>query len=214
MGMLSGAVVLVLIVMAPTVWASPMGFNLGGVTDGDLTAHVEFAYDETNGTINIDITNTSSFYDPRLTAFAFNVPDEVTGILSFAGPDGWDYLFAPDNINTPGQYGFFGLAAISGPNFNGGKPNDGIAPGSTFSFEFVLTGTQLGLLDELDFLTLLSFDGLGSPDENEQFFIARFQQTGPFGEGSDVAIVPIPSTLLLLGSGLMGFVGLRRKFKK
>ena len=164
--------------------AGPLTFDLVGVNDSTLSAHVVFAYDP-SGKIEIDITNTSSgpAPDPRFTAFAFNVPAGVTGVSSFSGPAGWDDSFDPNDINTPGQFGFFDLAGITGPNFNGGSPNDGIPVGFTFHFEFFLLGTGLNLLDETSFLSLLSFDPNGNPDEDEQFFIGRFQRTGIDGEG-------------------------------
>jgi hypothetical protein len=202
--------------LAATVWCQPAAatsFSIVGVEDSALTALVDFNYG--GGVIDIGITNNSPF-DARLTAFAFNVPDAVTGLSGFTGPTGWNSHFTVDGINSPGQYGFFDVAAITGPNFNGGSPNDGIPPSNTFSFSFTLTGDLTGLSTD-SFLNQLSAAGPGQPDP--QWFIGRFQRTGEFGQGSDVAIpgngggvppIPEPATMLLVGAGL-GLAGLRKK---
>ncbi len=176
---------------ASPVWADPMSFSLAGVNDPNLTASVLFSYLPATGTVDIGITNTSTLAagpDPRLTSFAFNAPSGVTGISTFSSPSGWSSTLTSNSINTPGQFGFFDIAALTGPNFNGGSPNAGIPPSSTFNFQFVLTGAGLLGLTESSFLSVPSFDAAGNPDEAEQYFIGRFQRTGLNGEGSDVAI--------------------------
>jgi hypothetical protein len=198
--------------------AAPMIFQLQGVGDANNTATVIFSYNPGTATISIDITNTSANFDPRLTGFAFNAPSNVTGIASFSGPSGWSGSFSADSIDTPGQYGKFDIAGTTGPNVSGGNPNAGIPKGSTYHFEIVLSGSGLGALDESSFLSLLSYDAAGPPNEDEQYFIARFQQTGSNGQGSDVAIpigppapIPEPATALLAGMAALGLGYLRRR---
>jgi hypothetical protein len=212
--------VFTLLLWCSTVVRASLIFDLKGVNDSNLSAHVDFDYTPSTGTISIDIKNTSLFGggpDPRLTAFAFNVPEPVTGVSNFSGSSGWGAFFNEDSINTPGKFGYFDIAGITGPNFNGGNANDGIARNSTYSFNFVLTGSGLEGLQASDFLNQYSADPKNK--EDEQYFIARFQRTGANGNGSDVAVptgspVPEPATMLLLGTGLAGLAGFRKKLKK
>jgi hypothetical protein len=190
-------------------------FELAGVNDTYLTATGLFRYDvqpadptqthpEDLGTATIDIwiMNTSSLAagpDPRLTGFAFNLPTPpengdahvsfyATGATCLTDLSRWRQVFKPNRINTPGRFGFFDIAAITGPNFNGGKPNAGIPANCEFSFRFVLTGWTLGSLQGYSFPDEYSDEPVGRSDEDSQFFIGRFQRTGLDGEGSDVAI--------------------------
>jgi len=203
------------------VAADPIQITLQGVNDPSLTANVLLVYDPGLGQLSLAITNTSANYDPRLTGFAFNVPSNITGVSSFSStPAGWSYSYDPNDIGSPGQFGFYDTAALTGANLNGGSPNLGIPIGSTFNFAFGFTGSNLGSLNENSFVSLLAFDPAGGADESEQSFIARFQRVGVNGQGSDVAIptstrsVPEPSTLFLSGLGYLGLAAtLRRRFR-
>src|SRR5688572_24768476 len=86
--------------------AAPMNFDVVGVGDANNMASVTFAYNGSTAMVIIDIENTSGLFDPRVTSFAFNAPDGVTGISSFTGPSGWAGDFDANAIDTPGQLGF------------------------------------------------------------------------------------------------------------
>jgi len=207
-----------LVVSGSITYAIP--FDLVGVNDPNNTAHVEFMYtadSPTAANISLSIQNTSPLHDPILTGFALNLPNEVTGVTGFIGPIGWNYELDWNDIDSPGQFGHFDLAGITGPNLKGGDPNDGISIGAAVPFSFGLEGVGLDTLMAQTFLALLSDDEPGSGTD-PQFFIARFQGTGPDGRGSDVAIptdgtapVPEPATVFLLGSGLLGLAAFRKK---
>jgi hypothetical protein len=178
--------VLLAVFVVPALRASSLAatFNLVGVQDPNLVAIVDFTYtyDSTVdvGIIDISIMNDTSLAggpDPRLTAVAFNLPDAVTVVQLNSNQAGWKALPQSNAINTPGRFGFYDVAAITGPNFNGGKPNSGIPPGETFVFQFILTGPNLAALTEENFLDLAS-DSRPRPAESVQYFIGRFQRTG------------------------------------
>jgi hypothetical protein len=212
---------------ATTASAAPMLFTLGGEGYGDLSASVLFTYagvTASTGRVDVAVTNTSSSWDPRLTSFAFNLPGAVTGVSSFSSSlSGWSSSYDRNDIDTPGQFGLYDVAALSGPNFNGGSPNRGIARNATATFTFNLNGSGMLGLTETSFLSLLGYDAPGGANENEQFFIGRFQRVGFVGLSSDVATpdgapstppthgVPEPTTLLLSGLGLLGLTAMRRK---
>jgi hypothetical protein len=216
-----------LIGSATSAHAAPMLFTLEGETFSELSASVLFSYvglDNSTGRVDVAVTNTSTWGDPRLTGVAFNLPDAVTGVSAFSSTlNGWQASYDRNDIDTPGQFGFYDAAALSGANFNGGTPNEGIARNTTATFSFNLSGAGMLGLNESSFLSLFSYDAPGGPNENEQYFIGRFQRVGFLGLFSDVATptgapatpptrnVPEPTTLVLSGLGLAGMAAMRRR---
>lgn len=192
-------------------------FTLQGVNYDYLGAKVDFNYTydaaHNQGVVDLDIKNISTD-NSRLTSFAFNIPANVTGLVSLTGPTGWTGKFNPDNIGTPQAFGKFDVAGLTGNNFNGGFPNYGIPVGQTYDFLFRFAGTNLNVLTDFSFLGLDSFVNPKTADVGTPF-IARFQRVGADGGLSDEAIisdsgstpapVPEPGTMVLLNLGILGF---------
>ncbi|MDY6851192.1 MAG: hypothetical protein SV487_03820 [Thermodesulfobacteriota bacterium] len=218
------AVVCALFFSTAPVWASPIYYNLTGVSfPAYISADVSMNYDPLAAALTVSVTNTSSADQSSITAFAFNVPGNIQGISDFSmtpNPgveDYWSDLYNLDDINTPGQFGWFDVAGITKNKFISGFVEKGIFQGATFIFTFIFAG------DGLDSLATSDFD-IPSYETNEnddlQPVIVRFQGIGP-DDDSDVAIpggapptstnVPLPGAFWLLGSGLLGLIGLGRK---
>jgi hypothetical protein len=200
----------------------------------------DFSYLPSNDTtdkasIVMKLTNTS---DPAnggyLTAFAFNLPgvDGVAindvvlktddgsafGLIGEAsGPKhkrGSDF----DNTIKAVPYGYYDIGASVNPDnpqpfLGGGSPTAGIQPGDTEHFEFLLYGENLNLLTLDDFFNELPYCKNGCCDD-ATFFIARFK--GFDNDKSDKvpgSPVPVPAAAWLLGSGLIGLAGLKKKMR-
>lgn len=163
----------------------------------------------TTASLVVTLTNTSLVANGGyLTAFVFNNPGNViTGLTlsstnaNFSLSGGTSFT---NSINLS-PFGHFDIGASTG---RGGNPTRGIAVSNTEVFTFLATGTRLGTLNELSFLSALSSNPGGG---GAQFFVARFR--GFDDGGSDKtpagALVPESNTLLLFGSGLAGLAGLR-----
>ncbi|HEX6285145.1 MAG TPA: cistern family PEP-CTERM protein [Pyrinomonadaceae bacterium] len=192
-----------------------------GVDSGNFsTATVVCEFNAQTNTFTFTITNTSHITQPgstsTITGIGFDLPP--LGNASASGLNGFTGMQAPslssnfvfsdaDLGNVP--HGFntavldFGFLTGNSGNFNSGSVNDGLLPGESASF--TVSGA--------------AFAGFTETEICNAIFV-RFQNVPAEGGsgGSDVGTpgteIPEPSTMLLLGTALVGLGGVvRRRFK-
>ena len=187
--------------------------TISGVNSGQAaTATVVCEFNSQTNTFTFTITNTSAITQPgstsTITGIGFDLPP--LGNASASGLNGFTGTQAPslsssfnfsdaDLGNVPAGFNNvvldFGFTTGPSGNFNGGSVNDGLLPGESASF--TVTGA--------------AFTGFTEAQICNAIFV-RFQNV-PVA-GSDVGTpgqIPEPSTILLLGSSLVGLGGYARR---
>jgi len=203
----------ILAVVSATAHADTI--TIVGVDTGQFsTATVDCVFNAQTNTFTFTITNTSAITQPgstsTITGIGFDLPPlgnaSASGLNGFSGSAsglGGNFTFSDADLgNVP--HGFnaavldFGF--ITGASFAGGSVNDGLAPGESMSF--TVSGA--------------AFAGFTEEQICNAIFV-RFQNVN-FGAGSDVGVpseIPEPSTMLLLGTALIGLGGaVRRRMKR
>ena len=193
--------------------------TISGVNSGQAsTATIVCEFNSQTNTFTFTITNTSAITQPgstsTITGIGYDLPP--LGNASASGLNGFTGTQAPslsstfnfsdgDLGNVPAGFNNvvldFGFTTGPSGNFNGGSVNDGLLPGESASF--TVSGA--------------AFTGFTETQICNAVFV-RFQNVPLVG--SDVGTpggagpIPEPSSIMLLGSALLGLGGYARRRMK
>ncbi|HWS54180.1 MAG TPA: cistern family PEP-CTERM protein [Pyrinomonadaceae bacterium] len=174
---------------------------VGNSTGSLSTATVSCTFNDTTNTFTFTVTNTSPF-DARITSVGFDIgPGNING---FSGANVAGFTFRDGNLGNVAQFNGvdldFGFTTGNSGNFNGGFPNNGIAPGQSLTFTVSGAGFGDNLTEEaLCAAIYVRFQRVGTNDDSD---VGRPNGNNP---------VPEPMTMILFGTGLAGVAARARR---
>jgi hypothetical protein len=194
---------------------------------GHFTGTIDYeSIDATHGTFTVSLKNTSPAANGGfITAFVFNNPDNlITDVVLTAALPQMNVINKVTTLLGGATFQDLVIAepfpnfdigvSVGGDNgtgfLSGGDPTGGVPVGKTWSWQFALTGTSMDTLDTNSFVNATVHDNV----VGDIFMAVRFR--GFLDEGSDkCTAVPLPASAFLMGSGLLGLLGLgwRRKVR-
>jgi hypothetical protein len=186
---------------------------VGTDTKNESTATVVCEFNSQTNTFTFTITNTSAITLPgstsTITGIGYDLPPlgnaSASGLNGFTGQQApslsSNFVFSDGDLGSvPGFNNVvldFGFTTGPSGSFSGGSTNDGLAPGESASF------TVAGA----------AFTGFTEAQICNAIFV-RFQGGTASDVGTPSSPVPEPSTMLLLGTALVGLGGYTRRRRR
>jgi len=156
--------------------------------------------------------NGFSVVSPTVGGVAFTAPNSTPFVIgdNFYGPDtfggaaffsGQGPLIGPSNVTATLTSGVTAIGFFYGPGDDaGGAITVTLSTGDVFS----LAIPDVGTADFVGFTSTTPITSVAFTEAGYGMDIVQFEATTP---------VPIPAAIYLIGSGLIGLMGIKRKFK-